>query len=73
MKSNFYSAKLAIFGYPSTSYKQLSIEGDKESTSQWGLMKTGKITEINEDKEQIVHLISTVEGQSGAPIILKEN
>ncbi len=46
LKVNKFKAELALFGYPKEYYKQLSKTGDRESISQWGLVKKGKIEEI---------------------------
>jgi hypothetical protein len=41
---------------------------------QWGLIRgKDRIEEINEEKGQIVHKISTVKGQSGSPILLTDS
>lgn len=37
---------------------------------QYGLSRVGKIGEIRETKGEIIHFISTLEGQSGAPIVM---
>ena len=38
--------------------------------NQWGLIRSGCIELIDERKGKIQHLISTMPGQSGAPMIL---
>ena len=58
--------QLAIYGYPDEKFKAVK---NTESTSQWGLNKKLAVYQIREEKKQIVHSISTVPGQSGAPII----
>ncbi len=70
LKQNIKTAKIAILGYPGDYYERLSL--DKLGTSQWGVAEEGKIKEIREQKESILHYIATLSGQSGAPILLIE-
>jgi len=61
---------LAICGYPATSYRRIGMESTIYSVNQSGLMKKNAVLAIKQKKDEIIHLISTEEGQSGSPIIL---
>lgn len=59
-------------GYPDDCYEKWDISKDIYSVRQMGLVKTNGIVEIREKKGEIIHVVSTIAGQSGGPIILIE-
>lgn len=67
-----HNQEIAIFGYSGTELVSLDFRDKyKMVLHQWGLIRNQEqIESINEDKGEILHTISTVEGQSGSPILL---
>lgn len=65
-------SKVAIFGYSGSDLVNLHPEDQYQlELYQWGLIRgKDRVEDINIEKGEIVHKISTVKGQSGAPIIL---
>ena len=64
------NTKIAIFGYPSSTYQQLSAEnGNSFSVCQEGLIRDNAIVDILPDKFEVLHLMSTEGGMSGSAIL----
>ena len=63
------TSEISIYGYPRSKYEIQS--GDLKQVKQHGLTKKGYVLELQEEAGFMVHRISTEEGQSGAPVILK--
>ena len=66
---NIKECRLGIYGYPQAKYNRVASLHEGDSVVQWGLLKVAAVQNINYDKEQIVHKISTMPGQNGAPIL----
>ena len=64
--------KIAICGYPSTdNYEPITLSDIY--VCQFGLKKTGCVLDFIEGQKALVHRISTLPGQSGAPIVLEDS
>ena len=63
--------EISIFGYPRSGYKfkMTDFNGRILTAKQNGLKMRDKIIEVRRQKTEIVHMVSTDMGQSGAPII----
>ena len=72
--SDIKTAKVNIFGYPEqpTNYLPVDEEGTNWKAYQFGLTKTGQVLKISNSKANLIHMISTKKGQSGAPIIMED-
>ena len=65
-------AILTVCGYPGhNNYKPINLQGQL-SSSQFGLSKTGRFLEVRNEVE-LLHQVSSLEGQSGTSIILQES
>ena len=65
--------ELIILGYPAKdNYKPTTLQRKNFNVDQFGAAETGKVKEVLLEKGEIKHKISTLPGQSGAPIILDD-
>lgn len=64
----FSNKKLAIFGYPEEKYWNTGVE-NIEGVKQWGLELDNPVHGVRQKREEILHNISTLKGQSGSAII----
>ena len=73
--SSLTTATIKIFGYPEqpTNYLPVDEKGSNWKAYQFGLAKTGQVLEVNSRKAELIHMISTKGGQSGAPIIMEDS
>ena len=66
--------ELIICGYPTTNnYKPKNLQRKILIVNQFGASETGKVEKIFESRSDIWYQISTLPGQSGAPIIMRDN
>jgi V8-like Glu-specific endopeptidase len=59
---------LAIYGYPDEKYYQFDNYGE-QAVHQWGFASSGKVADVEEEEGEIFHMMTTLPGQSGSPII----
>ena len=57
---------MCLFGYPFHKYE---LDGGRYTARPWGVVRQGRITEIQAKKGKIFHKLSTIGGHSGSPIL----